>query len=389
MHVCATASARETIGGPSDESRTACSRASFHCRTTFAARGVVVCVFLARRCVGAVRSTRATPPAPAAWRSRRRESLRVVVSAVPFEPSGLRPRRGRVGPDDHRVGHLDDLVDGQIRCARMAPDRLGARCLVDAHRSDRAVELLEDVAADPGDVVGHPLALCRSSAPPLRRDPRPSASRRAAGSRRSPSGLLLVVIDALDGRATGGCPNRRNYLGFAPALPVLEQREAAGDGDRLAARVRVELAEDCRDVVVDGAGREKQPLGDLCIAKPVGEETKDVELSGREPGDVRAGRAPRASRDVATASRRRRCATTDAAAAAPRESSAASDARRASSLATSARASAASYGRPSSDQQAAAGRRHLRPRVRTGRRRKCPSAARRCPPVVAMPGARR
>ena len=61
------------------------------------------------------------------------------------------------GADDHGVGDRDDLVDRQIGARRVLADRLGAGRLVDAHRADRAVALVEHVAADPADVVGHVL----------------------------------------------------------------------------------------------------------------------------------------------------------------------------------------------------------------------------------------
>src|SRR3954454_10909790 len=68
---------------------------------------------------------------------------------------GLSLGRLRVRADDHRVGDGDDLVDGQVREARVLANRLGAACLVDAYGSDRSGALVEDVAANPADVVGH------------------------------------------------------------------------------------------------------------------------------------------------------------------------------------------------------------------------------------------
>ena len=69
--------------------------------------------------------------------------------------------RGRIGTDEHGVDDLHDLVDGKHGLAGVAADRLRARRLVDADRADAAVALLEHVAADPGDVVRHPLAFGR------------------------------------------------------------------------------------------------------------------------------------------------------------------------------------------------------------------------------------
>ena len=61
----------------------------------------------------------------------------------------------RVRPDQDRVHDLDDLVHRQVRPVGVFPDRLGAGRLVDADRADRPAALVEDVAADPADVVGH------------------------------------------------------------------------------------------------------------------------------------------------------------------------------------------------------------------------------------------
>ena len=72
-------------------------------------------------------------------------------------------------------------------------------------------------------------------------------------------------------------PNRRNYLGFGPGLPVLEQSEPAGGGDRLAARAGTELAPDRGHVVVHRSRGEKQPLGDVRVAQAVGDEPEDLE----------------------------------------------------------------------------------------------------------------
>src|SRR4051794_5275196 len=68
---------------------------------------------------------------------------------------GLSLGRRGVRANDHRVRDRDDLVDGQVREARVLADRLGAGRLVDAHGSDGAGALVEDVAANPADVVGH------------------------------------------------------------------------------------------------------------------------------------------------------------------------------------------------------------------------------------------
>ena len=60
-----------------------------------------------------------------------------------------------IGPDEDRVGDRDHLVDRQVGPLGVFADRLGTGCLVDADRADRSSVLLEDVAANPADVVGH------------------------------------------------------------------------------------------------------------------------------------------------------------------------------------------------------------------------------------------
>jgi hypothetical protein len=68
MHVCAIASARATIGGPSFALRTPCRNASFHPRTTLPPGGTP------RPLAASLGSASDAGPAPAATRTRRRES---------------------------------------------------------------------------------------------------------------------------------------------------------------------------------------------------------------------------------------------------------------------------------------------------------------------------
>src|ERR671930_1714912 len=68
MHVCAIASARATIGGPSLESRTPGSNASFHRRTTLSPEG------MPRAPDASLGNVSDAAPAPTATRKRRRES---------------------------------------------------------------------------------------------------------------------------------------------------------------------------------------------------------------------------------------------------------------------------------------------------------------------------
>ena len=84
-----------------------------------------------------------------------------------------RPPRGRA--NDDRVGDADDLVDGQAGELRVLADRLGAARLVDADGAERAGALIEHVAADPADVVGHLVVAVRVE--------RPAACSRSSGDR--------------------------------------------------------------------------------------------------------------------------------------------------------------------------------------------------------------
>jgi hypothetical protein len=62
-------------------------------------------------------------------------------------------------------------------------------------------------------------------------------------------------------------------------LPVLQQPETTRGGGRLASRSDVELAQDRRDVMADGAAREEEPVGYLGVAKSVCNELQHFGLS--------------------------------------------------------------------------------------------------------------
>src|SRR5919197_4866718 len=94
MHVCAIASARATIGGPSLELRTPCRNASFHRRTTLSSASAPI----APHALGASRGTASdAAPAPAAAKKRRRESgcSRNNESEL-LRPSDIERRMGEV-----------------------------------------------------------------------------------------------------------------------------------------------------------------------------------------------------------------------------------------------------------------------------------------------------
>src|SRR2546428_198137 len=77
----------------------------------------------------------------------------VLLSTTVFREE-LDLGRLRVGPDEHGVRDLQDLVHRQHRARRVLPDRLRTRGLVDADGAE-GVALVHDVAADPADVVRH------------------------------------------------------------------------------------------------------------------------------------------------------------------------------------------------------------------------------------------
>jgi hypothetical protein len=57
----------------------------------------------------------------------------------------------------------------------------------------------------------------------------------------------------------------------------------------LAPRVDAELAEDRRDVVVDGLLGDDEPLRDLRVAKAFGQQRQNFELAVGQPGGVLDG----------------------------------------------------------------------------------------------------
>ena len=168
---------------------------------------------------------------------------------------------------------------------------------------------------------------------------------------------LLSSVDAFDARRPGARANRRNCLGCARRYRSSSSAERPRRGDCLAARPRVELAQDRRDVVVDGAAREHEALGDLGVAQAVGDQREHLELARRQlrrrsprsrPRPARNRRARRARAGGVRRFARR--------AARPARCSSSSDLRSACSSSASESASAASYGRARARQAAAAAR---------------------------------
>ena len=104
-------------------------------------------------------------------------------------------------------------------------------------------------------------------------------------------------------------------FGRVDSLSWDRDAEANGRGAGLAAGAYVELSQDGRDVMADGLLGDEEAFADLGVAKPLGDQLKHLDLSGREPGRVLAGRRPRPSRQPPRSTRakppgddrRRRC----------------------------------------------------------------------------------
>src|SRR4051794_13738257 len=94
----------------------------------------------------------------------------------------------------------------------------------------------------------------------------------AAGS--APQGAK-VVIRALPGG--GRAP---------PRWWTSDDAEGAGAAGGLGARVHVELAEDVGEVGRDRLLSDEQPLGDLAVGQPLGEEAQDLGLARGQAGRV-------------------------------------------------------------------------------------------------------
>ena len=98
-----------------------------------------------------------------------------------------------------------------------------------------------------------------------------SRSARPAGRRSPPS-----RFGSRWGRDVGEC------LCWPERLSVVEDAQAGGLGNCFASRVRVELAKDCRDMVVDRASRDDEAVGDFGVPQTFREEGEDVQLAGCE-----------------------------------------------------------------------------------------------------------
>src|SRR3954465_14230413 len=169
----------------------------------------------------------------------------------PLPGSGLRGLRVR--PDDDRVGDRDDLVDREAGARGVLADRLRARGLVDADGADRAAALVEDVGADPADVVGHLLVADLGRPARGLLELGAGAPTATAQDRVELHVVCLRVVaceyavDTTPGeravatRPGGGGGHRRDSLSF-------DDSEAGRRGAGLAPGAHVDLAQDRRDV---------------------------------------------------------------------------------------------------------------------------------------------
>ena len=98
----------------------------------------------------------------------------------------------------------------------------------------------------------------------------------------------------------------RGSLFWSLHLPIFDgpagnQSLADGDAAGLLARGDPQLAQDGRDVVIDGLGGDVQPRPDACIRQRPGEQRHDLELACGQAVGVLAGARPRAARDTSHA----------------------------------------------------------------------------------------
>ena len=75
-------------------------------------------------------------------------------------------------------------------------------------------------------------------------------------------------------------------LGAAGYLSWIGEPESHGRGARLAAGADIELSQDRRDVMVDRFLGDDEPLGDLRVTQPVGEQHEHLELAPGQTGRV-------------------------------------------------------------------------------------------------------
>src|SRR3990172_4138751 len=96
-------------------------------------------------------------PAVATAPTVSRTTINARRSMIPPFVSG--DRRHRVQSGDDGVGDLDDLVHREVGSGGVCTNGLGARCSEDADGPEAPEQFVEDVAAEPADVLGSSLRL--------------------------------------------------------------------------------------------------------------------------------------------------------------------------------------------------------------------------------------
>src|SRR3954454_9256728 len=212
-------------------------------------------------------------------------------------PAGGSGLRGlRVRPDDDRVGDRDDLVDRKAGARGVLADRLRARGLVDADGADRAAALVEDVGADPADVVGHlDVADLGRSARGLF-ELGAGAPAATAQDRVELHVVCLRVVAceyAVDTTPAAAAAHRTGSLSF--------DDPEAGAAAPASPRLRTSSLRRIAQTWWPGLLRDEQAPGDVGVAPPLCDEGEHFDLPRREPRRVRARGAVRPAADVAQA----------------------------------------------------------------------------------------
>src|SRR5436189_4934939 len=265
-----------------------------------------------------------------------------AATATAPRPSAIRKRflRMKAPPSEVEMGvedaDLRDAVDREVVACGRLPDRLRARGVVDA---ERLRLVFAHVRVEPGNaLVGIPLhhveaqrrtlsssadrmsageralhQVAMHRAPPLVRDPsRPSTLSPARARAHRPDcpgcrgGLPSFCAQGPESAsADSGArqdpevrPRSRPKRLDVRYEPRLWRRDAESNrlGARLAARTDRELSQDGSDVVVDGALRENEAVGDLGVPHALGDEREHLELARGQAGRVVPRRGPRPPR---------------------------------------------------------------------------------------------
>ena len=126
--------------------------------------------------------------------------------------------------------------------------------------------------------------------------------RRGRGPRRARGRPDRARPDVRPARADGAIAIPAAYTeasrSGARVRPELSRRSSARRGAASRRRRRAELRQHGRDVVLRRPRRDDQPVGDLGVREPLGEQREHLELARGQPGRVRARRLARPARDA-------------------------------------------------------------------------------------------